>query len=361
MEAFSQQRHKLCSFLKSVDASHFALGESDDFPILPHLVQRLHKLMSDDGGSYLDKLVLHSLVRDTIKLDDASFQKCIDDVRDKADGKGSHAKTINKALRRIIATDKVDGISDKVRNLSWKTREGLKHEWPTICDYCDFLAAIAETIRVSYRSVYSAFGDSFGHYNVLQGKLPVSGTTFIGEMQPRYDLRNVGIKWTDIKGEVSPQGSKPAKQIRKVVAVAEIQQKLDQVRADTPTPSVDVANIPLPPGEPESSVVAFASTSFQPIEPAGSPRPYNPVSPTPIWPPAPLTKSSAPKKKSVIQVLHSPPAQTPLRTKMGRAKRRLIYDAIPDVDGPEPPEIVDTSVTNEDWTQSLIVDSIPDV
>lgn len=351
MEAFSQQRHKLCSFLKSVDASNHALGESDDLPILPHLVQRLHKLMSDEGGSYLDKLVLHCLMRDTIKLDDSSFQKFIDDVREKSHGKGSHAKTINKALRRIIATDRLVGITDKVRGLSWKTREGLKHDWPTMCDYCDFIAAVAEAIGVPYRSVYSAFGDSYGHYHVLQGKLPVSGTTYIGNEQPRYDLRNFGIKWTDIKGEVSPQGSKSAGQVRKTVKVEEIQRQLDIATVDIPSCSTSTLNVVVERPRPETPDFV-PLTSFRPIEPVGSPS-YNPTSPIPV-PATPLT--IRPAAIDTISVLHSPPAQTPLRTKISRAKRRL-FDPVPSVEIVEPTV---SDVVKPDLSHH-IVDFPPDV
>jgi hypothetical protein len=157
-------------------------------------------------------------MRDTIKFGDDAFDMFKLDLSEHLSGTKTHCKTntVNKSLRKMMErSSQLTDLKSSIKELSWKTREGLKHELPTLCDYCDCLAVISERIRLPYRSVYQCFGGSFGHYNALQGKFPITGRPRTSEVTYRYDFTKAGLKWTDFKGEVEPRNSHVPVQVKR--------------------------------------------------------------------------------------------------------------------------------------------------
>jgi hypothetical protein len=221
MDSQQDPRCKLVSYLRSVDRANLTLTVNDDLPILPHIIQRLHKVLSDGANSYLDGLFCHIIMRDTINFDDCAFDMFKLDLNEHLSGTRAHSKmnTVNKSLRKMMdRSSQLIDLKSSIKELVWKTREGLKHEFPTLCDYCDCLAVISERMRLPYRSVYQCFGGGSGHYNALQGKFPITGRPRTSEVSYRYNFVKAGLKWTDFKGEAQPKNSHVLSQVKQTEA-----------------------------------------------------------------------------------------------------------------------------------------------
>jgi len=311
-----QPRRKLCQWMKSVDSSKFDLDVDDDFPLLPHLVQRLHVLLSSSAKSYVDSLLLHCLVRDCVKLSDDSLSVFMTEVSNPPSTKGSDTKTINRAVRRIIATaNRAEITRADLKQLAWKTREGLKHEWPTLCDYCDYLGVLAERLKLPYSSVYSAFGGSHGHFNVYQGRAPIYGKLAVSSSS-RHDMKDLGVTWHDIKGGVKPEGAPTTPQLKRVVEYAKVNEALKNL---PPSRSVESTLDKPPETESASSTFEFRPVSPPPQQPCSSPI-YD-ATPGPSSPPPAVGALMV--SPQVVPIINSPPRGDSLITKFKKAKRKL--------------------------------------
>lgn len=304
-----------------------------DHEVLKLVAERTHEILS--GASKIglvDRLVLTVWVGEAVSLTDEAKHEILKDVAS-FQPKGKASATVNRSLRELMRWD--DSARSLVvaasSSLTWRYRVGLQHPIPTICCFCDLLAAAAEKLRCGFREAAQAVGSVHGHFKVFSGRLPMTLSDFEGAT-PCIKLGDVGTSWTELGGSVSPQNSKKNDQIKKQVAVSEIHKSMK---------SCFVPRSPSPP--PQSAEVEFMDEEEEE-------RPETPVPSTPPPPP------KAPKKKARAKITKTVKRKSPvtLKSKLP-VSRKLIMSGKKRVE-----KVVDESPPAEESDYDSEYDAVDD-
>jgi len=254
--------------------------------VLKLVAERTHEVLSGSSKiGLVDRLVLTVWAGEAVNLTDDAKHEILRDVAS-FQPKGKASATVNRSLRELMRwTDPVRSlVVSASSSLTWRYRVGLQHPVPTICCFCDLIAAVAEHLRCGFREAAQAVGSVHGHFKVFSGRLPMSLNQFEGST-PSIKFGDVGTSWTEIGGSVSPQNSKKNDQIKKQIAVSEIHESMKACFApQSPTPP------------PKSEEVEFMDEEEEEC----------PETPIPSAPPPPKTPRKILRVKNIKRKILSP-------------------------------------------------------